>query len=283
MLELKNIFKNFKEKIIINNLSIKFPSKGLVVINGKSGSGKTTLLNILALEDKNFDGEILYNDTLITSKSLDFKQNNIFYNRYEDNLVLSLSVNENLKLFLNEHQYQNALNYVEKHELTYLLTTKTQNISSGEYQKICLILALARKAPITLLDEPVGNIDSNSINQFYNDLKEMAKEVLIIYVSHYEEDIDYLGDYIYTFENNNLNLVKEGEIDNSIINSEKLKLNLSNFFKNSRLWNKSISKLRHILFFIVFYSFFLCILLNIYLLSLSKYNYFDYEIKNAPI
>lgn len=283
MLELKNISKKFKEKLVIDNLSVKFPSKGLVVINGKSGSGKTTLLNIIALEDKNFDGEILYNGTLINFKSLNFKQNNIFYNRYEDNLVLSLSVNENLKLFLNEHQYQNALNYVEKYELTYLLTTKTQNISSGEYQKICLILALARKAPITLLDEPVGNIDANSIKQFYDDLKEMAKEVLIIYVSHYEEDIDYLSDYIYTYENNNLSLVKEGEFNDSIINNEKLKLNLSNFFKNSRLWNKSISKLRHILFFIVFYIFFICLFLNIYLLSLTKYNYFDYEIKNAPI
>ncbi len=177
----------------------------------KVGVVKTTLLNIIALEDHKYTGTILFDNKVIDNIS-EFKKNYIFYNRYEDNLVLDLTIEENLRLFLNEAQYNIALEYIDRHELYYLLSNKANNISSGEYQKICLILALSRKTKITILDEPVGNIDIYSINDFYDDLKEMSKESLIIYVSHNDEDTDYLADYVLLFSNKTFKVTKKKDV-----------------------------------------------------------------------
>ena len=282
MIEIKNLTKCFNKQVILSDLSLKLPSKGIVIFSGKSGCGKTTLLNIIALEDHKYTGTILFDNKVIDNIS-EFKKNYIFYNRYEDNLVLDLTIEENLRLFLNEAQYNIALEYIDKHELYYLLSNKANNISSGEYQKICLILALSRRAKITILDEPVGNIDIYSINDFYDDLKEMSKESLIIYVSHNDEDTDYLADYVLLFSNKTFKVTKKKDvfIDTKIEEHEE-KFSIKNFFKMSRLWNKNISKLKSFIFFTMFYIFILLFLFTIYLLSLSKYDFYSYEISHVP-
>ena len=282
MIEIKNLTKCFNKQVILSDLSLKLPSKGIVIFSGKSGCGKTTLLNIIALEDHKYTGTILFDNKVIDNIS-EYKKNYIFYNRYEDNLVLDLTIEENLRLFLNEAQYNIALEYIDKHELYYLLSNKANNISSGEYQKICLILALSRRAKITILDEPVGNIDIYSINDFYDDLKEMSKESLIIYVSHNDEDTDYLADYVLLFSNKTFKVTKKKDvfIDTKIEEHEE-KFSIKNFFKMSRLWNKNISKLKSFIFFTMFYIFILLFLFTIYLLSLSKYDFYSYEISHVP-
>ena len=282
MIEIKNLTKKFNNKIVLNDLSLTLPSKGIVTLNGKSGIGKTTLLNIIALEDKKYDGIVKYYNQEIINKH-EFKEKYIFYNRYEDNLVKSLTVDENLKLFLNSNQYNTAMEYINKHELHYLLHTKTKKISSGEYQKICLILALSRRALITLLDEPVGNIDADSIKDFYDDIVELGKEALVIYVSHYEENIDSISDFIYTLKDGEIICLKDHDIVKCNLIEQGNKFSINNFFKMSRLWNKNTPKLRLVLFNIVFYTIVAVLFLNIYLLSLSKYDFYAYELKNAPV
>ena len=282
MIEIKNLTKKFKNKIVLNDLSLTLPSKGIVTLNGKSGIGKTTLLNIISLEDKNYDGIVKYYNQDIINKH-EFKEKFIFYNRYEDNLVKSLTVDENLKLFLNSEQYNTAMEYINKHELHYLLHTKTNKISSGEYQKICLILALSRRALITLLDEPVGNIDADTIKDFYDDIVELGKEVLVIYVSHYEENIDSISDFIYTLKDGEIICLKNYDIVKCNLIEQDNKFSIKNFFKMSRLWNKNTPKLRLVLFNIVFYTIVAVLLFNIYLLTLSKYDFYAYELKNASV
>ncbi len=107
MIEIKNLTKCFNKQVILSDLSLKLPSKGIVIFSGKSGCGKTTLLNIIALEDHKYTGTILFDNKVIDNIS-EFKKNYIFYNRYEDNLVLDLTIEENLRLFLNEAQYNIA-------------------------------------------------------------------------------------------------------------------------------------------------------------------------------
>ena len=282
MIEIKNLIKKFKNKLVLNDLFLKLPSKGIVTLNGKSGIGKTTLLNIIALEDKNYEGIVKYYNQDIINKH-EFKEKYIFYNRYEDNLVKSLTVDENLKLFLNSEQYNTAMEYINKYELHYLLHTKTKKISSGEYQKICLILALSRRALITLLDEPVGNIDADSIKDFYDDIVDLGKEVLVIYVSHYEENIESISDFVYTLKDGEIICLKDHDIIKCKLIEQDNKFSIKNFFKMSRLWNKNTPKLRLVLFNIVFYTIVAVLLLNIYLLTLSKYDFYAYELKNASV
>lgn len=282
MIEINNLTKKFKNKTVLDNLSLTLPSKGIVTFNGKSGIGKTTLLNIIALEDRKYEGTVKYYNQEINNKH-EFKEKYIFYNRYEDNLVKSLTVEENLKLFLNDEQYLKALEFIEKHELNYLLHTKAKKISSGECQKVCLILALSRRALITILDEPVGNIDADSIQDFYDDIVELGKEVLVIYVSHYEENIENFSDFIYTLKEGKIVCLKEQGIIKESLTEQNNKFSLRKFFKMSRLWNKNVPKLRLVFFNLVFYVILAVLFFNIFLLSLSKYDFYAYELKNATV
>ena len=262
MIEINNLTKKFKNKTVLDNLSLTLPSKGIVTFNGKSGIGKTTLLNIIALEDRKYEGTVKYYNQEINNKH-EFKEKYIFYNRYEDNLVKSLTVEENLKLFLNDEQYLKALEFIEKHELNYLLYTKAKKISSGECQKVCLILALSRRALITILDEPVGNIDADSIQDFYDDIVELGKEVLVIYVSHYEENIENFSDFIYTLKEGKIVCLKEQGIIKESLTEQNNKFSLRKFFKMSRLWNKNVPKLRLVFFNLVFYVILAVLFFNI--------------------
>ena len=195
MYNITNLNKKYKEKEIFNDAYISLPSRGLVSIIGKSGIGKTTLLNILALEDFNYSGEIKYNGLDIKNKK-QFKKNNIFYNHYNNNLIKSMTVNENLTLFLAE-EIEEAYKYIKRYDLEYLLDTLVEKLSEGEKQKINIILAFSRSANITILDEPFGNIDQESLKLIEEDIKILKEKILIIFVSHIDDRFIEISDLLY--------------------------------------------------------------------------------------
>lgn len=93
MLEIKNLYKRYDE-LIIDNLSITFPSHGMVVISGESGCGKTTLLNILGGIDQDYEGEILFDHQNIkTIKHYCRKHIGFIFQNF--NLVNWLNVRQN--------------------------------------------------------------------------------------------------------------------------------------------------------------------------------------------
>ena len=110
MIELRNVTKVYKSKkasdtIALNNISLKFPDKGLVFVLGSSGSGKSTLLNLLGLLDKPTNGEILVNGTNINKMSdkllTRYRNNYIGFIFQEFNLFDELNVYENIELCIN--------------------------------------------------------------------------------------------------------------------------------------------------------------------------------------
>lgn len=83
MITISNLSKSFKNHTIFRDLSLKLPSKGLVLIKGENGSGKTTLLNILSGNDLNYEGDVYFDDIKISTLSnreiQNFKLHNISY------------------------------------------------------------------------------------------------------------------------------------------------------------------------------------------------------------
>lgn len=195
MITLSHINKSFDDKsgkiTILDDVSFTLPNNGFVSLCGKSGCGKTTLLKMIAGKIKNFDGTILYdNVNVLKEKNKDkFFAKNVFYLKYNDNFFLSLKVKQAIKFYLNKKEIDRANNYIKKFSLEALENKKISNLSSGELQKISLCFALAKKAKITILDEPICNIDSASIDMFLKEIKILSKESLVIYVSHFERDI----------------------------------------------------------------------------------------------
>ena len=194
MLEIKNLSKRYITKNYIcdalKNVSIKFPEKGLVFIVGKSGSGKSTLINLIGGVDLPTSGQVCYGNHNIHKNSLTFssyRSNCIGFIFQDYCLIEGMSVYQNIEISLSlqgkedkELIYQTIKN-VDLEEKTH---TKVSLLSGGQKQRVAIARALIKNPPILLADEPTGNLDSKSSEQIFTLLQELAKEKLVIVISH---------------------------------------------------------------------------------------------------
>lgn len=227
MLELKNVSKFFDDKSgrinILDNVSLTLPDTGFIALCGKSGCGKTTLLKMITGIINDYQGEILYDGENIKEKSKIIKDNfytkNIFYLKYNDNFFTNMKVKEIIRFYLNKDEIGSVNYFIDKFNLKLLLNKYIKSLSSGELQKISLSIALAKKAPITILDEPICNMDVSSIEGFMNEIKKLSKLSLVIYVSHFERDMEDIYDIKLRMFDGKFNIENKNDIFNIKKNS----------------------------------------------------------------
>lgn len=211
MIELKNVSKTFdinkKEKIkvvALDGIDLSFDEKGLIATVGKSGSGKTTLLNILGGIDKQSKGSIIYNGINMDSfKESDFdlyRNNDISLIFQEYNLLNDYTVIENIKIACRL-QGKNKSDVGKKAEealrlvrLDELADRKINSLSGGQQQRVAIARAIAKDSKIVLCDEPTGNLDSKTSSEIFELLKEIARERLVIVVTHDKDFADQYAD-----------------------------------------------------------------------------------------
>ena len=194
MLEIKNLSKRYITKNYIcdalKNVNIKFPEKGLIFIVGKSGSGKSTLLNLIGGVDLPTSGQVCYGNYNIHKNNSTFaayRSNCIGFIFQDYCLIESMSVYENIEISLslqgkeNKDLVNQTIKDVDLEEKTH---TKVNLLSGGQKQRVAIARALIKNPPILLADEPTGNLDSKSSEQIFNLLEELAKEKLVIVISH---------------------------------------------------------------------------------------------------
>lgn len=176
---LKEIKKKYdNENYILNCLNYTF-EEGLYLIKGRSGVGKTTLLNIISGYSQVSKGEVLLCGI-----------NKICYIMQENLLFSNLTVLENLKIMYSG-TFDVNLFEMKLHELGLnkeVISSKVSKLSGGQVKKIELLLYTMKKQfDVLLLDEPVSNLDGNSILQFVNYIESLldTKKIIII-VSHKE-------------------------------------------------------------------------------------------------
>ncbi len=218
MIELKNISKTYQSKKggithALNDVSLKFDSKGMTFILGKSGSGKSTLLNILGGLDQYDSGDMIVfgkSSKNFSSRDFDsyrntyigfvFQEYNILedYNVYE-NIILALQLQQKK---VDEEKIDELL---KKLELLDLKKRKVNELSGGQKQRVAIARALIKNPKIILADEPTGNLDSKTSQQVMKLLKEISQEKLVIVVSHDEESATTYGDRIIR--------IKDGEVE----------------------------------------------------------------------
>lgn len=205
MLETRNLCKIYKPKkgvpvTALNNVSLKFPEKGMIFLLGKSGSGKSTLLNLLGGLDKYDGGEIIIKG--VSSK--DFKQQyfDSYRNTYvgfifqEYNILEEFSVGANIALAI-ELQGRKATdeeinNILKEVDLEGYGNRKPNELSGGQKQRVAIARALVKNPEIIMADEPTGALDSNTGKQVFDTLKKLSKDKLVIIVSH---DRDFSEQY----------------------------------------------------------------------------------------
>jgi len=209
LIELKNLVKHYTSRKgvvtkALNDLSVSFPSKGLVFILGKSGSGKSTLMNILGGLDIADTGEFIIEGKNIEGLSqveLDHYRNSHVGFVFQDfNIIETFTIYQNIGLAL-QLQGQKA----DKHRIDQMLEfvglkgygkRRGNEVSGGQKQRIAVARALIKNPRIILADEPTGNLDSKTSDQIMQLLKKVAENNLVIVVSHDPEEAEVYADRI---------------------------------------------------------------------------------------
>lgn len=180
------------KKDILKNITFTLPSTGLIAITGKSGSGKTTILNLISNTIDKTSGKIIFFDIDYDDiKSKDSLRLNYISIVFQDlQLLDNLSLLENIKLacLIKNIQFNEKKEvfdkYVEMLKLSSLVGEFICNLSGGERQRVAILRAIITEPRVILLDEPTSALDKENAKIVMDFLKEISKDVLVLFSSH---------------------------------------------------------------------------------------------------
>lgn len=198
MLELKKITKIYKTdsftQTALNKVSICFRENEFVSILGPSGSGKTTLLNIIGGLDDYTSGDLVING-ISTKKFKDrdwdtYRNHKVGFVFQSYNLIPHQTILANVELALTlsgvskQERKKRAKEALKKVGLASHIDKRPNQLSGGQMQRVAIARALVNNPDILLADEPTGALDSKTSSQIMELLKEVAKDRLVIMVTH---------------------------------------------------------------------------------------------------
>lgn len=201
MLELKSICKRYVTQsftqVALDSVSLSFRDNEFVAILGPSGSGKTTMLNVIGGLD-HFDSGNLLIDGISTKDFHDrdwdaYRNNRIGFVFQSYNLIPHQTILENVELALtltgvgHAERRQRAREALEKVGLGEHVNKRPSQLSGGQMQRVAIARALINDPEIVLADEPTGALDSTTSVQVMDLLKDVARDRLVIMVTHNPE------------------------------------------------------------------------------------------------
>lgn len=201
MLELNNIVKDYisgdTRVTALKGINLRFRDSEFVSILGQSGCGKTTMLNIIGGLDQYTSGDLKINGRS-TKKFKDrdwdaYRNNSIGFVFQSYNLIPHQTVLANVELALTlsgvskSERRKRAIEALEKVGLKEQIHKKPNQMSGGQMQRVAIARALVNDPDILLADEPTGALDTETSVQIMEILKEIAKDRLIIMVTHNPE------------------------------------------------------------------------------------------------
>ena len=211
--------KKNKQYTALKNISFDVEQGDFVGIMGASGSGKTTLLNILGSIDNLTNGSLIINQrdisTLDKKELAAHRRQNIGFIFQDYNLLDSMTLEENIILPLvlsgtNKNEILSRLKGLARDlGITSVLGKYPYEVSGGEQQRAASCRALISNPSIILADEPTGNLDSKSSNQFLNLLEHINEKynATILMVTHDAVAASYCHRILF---------IKDGEIYNQL-------------------------------------------------------------------
>ena len=201
MLQIKNICKEYKTGGLVqkalDNVSLNLRDNEFVSILGPSGSGKTTFLNIIGGLDRYDSGDLIING-ISTKKYKDrdwdsYRNHTIGFVFQSYNLIPHQNILANVELALTisgvskRKRKQRAIKALEQVGLGAQLHKKPNQLSGGQMQRVAIARALVNDPDILLADEPTGALDTETSVQVMELLKEVAKDRLVVMVTHNPE------------------------------------------------------------------------------------------------
>ncbi len=201
MLELKKVTKTYEvagnKQKALDKIDIKFRANEFVSILGQSGSGKTTMLNIIGGLDKYTKGDLIINGVSTkeyTARDWDtYRNHKVGFVFQSYNLIPHQTALQNVELALTlsgigkEERRKRSIAVLKKVGLESQMHKRPNQMSGGQMQRIAIARALVNDPDILLADEPTGALDSETSLQVMDLLSEIAKDKLVIMVTHNPE------------------------------------------------------------------------------------------------
>ena len=209
LLEIKNLYKNYGEKQVLNNITLTVPRGKIIGLLGKNGTGKTTLIKLINGLLTPTEGEIIFEGEKIGPQS----KLNIAYLPERTYLDKSMTINETLKFF--KEFYSNFDIDKAKDLLKKLDIDENQKIikmSKGMQEKVQLVLVMSRKADLYILDEPLGGVDPATRDYILDTILTNFNEGASIIIStHLISDIERILDEVIFIDKGEIKLTSDAD------------------------------------------------------------------------
>lgn len=190
LIELKKVTKIYDDTAVpvqaLKEVDLIIEKEEFTAIVGPSGSGKTTLLNIIGGLDKPTSGNIIINETDIstfkTDQMIDFRLHNIGFVFQAYNLIPVFTAKENVEFIMllqgveKEERERNAVELLTAVDLSDRINSKPTELSGGQQQRVAVARALASKPSFVLADEPTANLDSVTANNLLDIMEKLNKD-----------------------------------------------------------------------------------------------------------
>lgn len=230
MIRVSNLYKQFGDLKVLNNVNIDIKKGEVVVIIGPSGSGKSTFLRCLNLLEEPTEGEIIFEGVSIRSKdnNIDLQRQKMGMVFQQFNLFPHLNVLDNITIgpikvkgMSKEKANDIALNLLRKIGLEDKVNAYPQNLSGGQKQRIAIARALAMSPDVMLFDEPTSALDPEMVGEVLEVMKSLAKEgMTMVVVTHEMAFAKEVADRIIFMDEGSI--IEEGTAE-EIFNSPKNK------------------------------------------------------------
>ncbi len=195
MIEVKNITKTYGNIEVLKDVSLEIKNGDFISIVGPSGSGKTTLLNVVAGLLTPTEGEVMVDGVSLYKLSLKqriaFRRKSFGFIFQTFNLLSYLTAIENVEIPLylagakSADQKLVAKELLDRVGLKERLSHLPSELSIGEQQRVAIARALANNASVLLADEPTGNLDTKTGEEFMREIKRLNTEgVTVLLVTH---------------------------------------------------------------------------------------------------
>jgi len=251
VLELKHIRKSYQTgefvQHALKDVSLEFRRCEFVSILGPSGSGKTTLLNIIGGLDRYDDGDLIINQKStkkFKDMEWDFYRNNCIGFIFQSyNLISHISVLDNVEMGMTlsgisqAKRRKKALEVLARVGLSEHVHKKPNQLSGGQMQRVAIARALANDPDIILADEPTGALDTETSVQIMELIKDIAKDKLVIMVTHNPKLAEEYASRIIEFQDGELksdsNPIKEEEKNKELFSIRKTAMSFMTALKLS--------------------------------------------------
>ena len=211
LIELKNIKKQYNEKVIIKDLDLKIYEGEFLTLLGSSGCGKTTILRMISGMEEVTSGTIIMNGKDVTDLEPMKREVNTIFQNYA--LFSHMTIEQNIGFGLKMKKVDKTKIKKEVKKMLSLIklegyeNRKPSQLSGGEQQRVAIARALINNPKVLLLDEPLSALDKKLRKEMEIELKSLQKKlgITFIYVTHDQEEALTMSDRII--------ILKDGKIE----------------------------------------------------------------------